>query len=66
MTSQSVRRVQSAQRGTQEPFTKAAKRDAQLRQERESSKAADLAKMAKLSALRLARDATKSWHDGPR
>jgi hypothetical protein len=60
MTNQGVRRLQSAQRGTEQPFTKIAKRDAQLRQERENSKAADLAKMAKLSALRLARDATKS------
>jgi hypothetical protein len=60
MPDHSVPRVQGAKRGAQYHFAKNAQRDTQLRQERENSKATYLAKMARLLALRLARDAAKS------
>lgn len=56
----SVPPAQAAKRGVQHHLMASAQRDMQLRQERENSKATNVAKIARLLALRLARDGAKS------
>jgi hypothetical protein len=51
-----VGRAESAARKPKDHFAAAIERDAGLRKEQEASRAANLAKMARLKALRLARD----------
>ena len=46
-----------AHRKTQDYFARTAQRDSALKQEREKEKAADVAKTARLRALRLAKEA---------
>jgi hypothetical protein len=49
-------RAESAARKPKDHFAAAIERDAGIRKEQEASRAANLAKMARLKALRLARD----------